>query len=356
MSNIARIREAMLNANLDALLVLSEQNRFYATGFMASDGGLVITKHEAYFFTDGRYIEAARAAIEDAEVEQVGGGSKMDVRIGSILRDLNIKTLGVEEDSVSYAACLRMEKEYAPARIRPAQAIFHKLRAVKTPEELAIMKRAQAIAELAFDDVLKVLKPGVTEREMAAELTYHMMRRGADGNSVPPIVVAAQRGSLPHGTPTDHKIPGNCFVTMDFGCVKDGYCSDMTRTVALGSVTDEMKKVYDAVLRAQLAGIAAAQPGVTGGAIDKAARDVLAKDGLARYFSHAFGHSLGIEIHENPTARPDEELPLPVGTVMSAEPGVYIPKKFGVRIEDVMVFTEGGVEILTKVPKELLVL
>ena len=196
----------------------------------------------------------------------------------------------------------------------------------------------------------------MTEQEIAARLQYDMLRFGAEKMSFDPIVVSGPNGSLPHGIPSSKQVQKGEFITMDFGCKYGGYCSDMTRTVALGEPTGEMKKVYQTVLEAQLAGIAVTRAGVPGKSIDAAARKVIADAGYGEYFGHGYGHSLGIEIHESPNANTREETLLPVGAVVSAEPGIYLPGKFGVRIEDVTILREDGCEILTKSPKELIIL
>jgi Xaa-Pro aminopeptidase len=195
----------------------------------------------------------------------------------------------------------------------------------------------------------------MTEKQVAAELVYRMYKYGGEANSFDPIVVTGKKTSMPHGVPGDDIIRKGDFVTMDFGTMYGGYCSDMTRTVAVAHATEEMKTVYETVLAAQLAGIAAARPDVTGQAIDKAARDVIEKAGYGAYFGHSFGHSLGLEIHEAPNAAPSNDKPMPEGAVISAEPGIYLPGRFGVRIEDVLWLREGGAENLTKAPKTLLV-
>ena len=217
-------------------------------------------------------------------------------------------------------------------------------------------QKAQRIAERVFDEVLGILRPGMTEKEVAAELTYRMLRYGAEKMSFDPIVVSGPNSSLPHGVPTSRKIGPGEFITMDFGCIADGYCSDMTRTVVIGSVSDEMKTVYDTVLQAQLAGISAARAHVTGKTVDEAARGVIDKAGFGEYFGHGFGHSVGIEIHEEPNASPSDETMLPTGAVITAEPGIYLPGKFGVRIEDMLVIKENGCDVITKSPKDLIVL
>ena len=196
----------------------------------------------------------------------------------------------------------------------------------------------------------------MTERDIAAEITYRLLKHGGEGNSFAPIAVTGANTSMPHGIPSDAVVREGDFVTMDFGCLKDGYCSDMTRTVAVGYATDEMKNIYDIVLHAQLAGIARAAAGVTGAEIDGAARKVIADAGYGEYFGHSFGHSLGLYIHESPAAAPSVKIPMPVGAVISAEPGIYLPGRFGVRIEDVLILREGGCEVITKADKELVIL
>lgn len=218
------------------------------------------------------------------------------------------------------------------------------------------MEAAQRITDEAFLAILNFIRPGQTEREVAARLVYELLRRGGERVSFDPIVAAGANGSKPHAVPGDTVIQPGMFVTMDFGCVWRGYCSDMTRTVALGEPTGEMRKVYQTVLEAQLAGIAVTKAGVPGKSIDAAARKVIEDAGYGEYFGHGYGHSLGIEIHESPNANTRDETLLPVGAVVSAEPGIYLPGKFGVRIEDVTVLTADGCMVLTKSPKELIIL
>ena len=230
------------------------------------------------------------------------------------------------------------------------------LRAAKDDGEIALMTKAQEITDRAFSEILKFIQPGMTEQEIAAKLQYDMLRFGAEKMSFDPIVVSGPNGSLPHGIPSAKQVQQGEFITMDFGCKYGGYCSDMTRTVALGEPTGEMRKVYQTVLEAQLAGIAVTKAGVPGKSIDAAARKVIEDAGYGEYFGHGYGHSLGIEIHESPNANTREETLLPVGAVVSAEPGIYLPGKFGVRIEDVTVLTADGCMVLTKSPKELIIL
>ena len=260
------------------------------------------------------------------------------------------------EDEYMTAADFHRFSEKLHCELVPATELLWTLRAVKDQAELDCMIQAQRIAEKALADILGKIRPGVTEKEIAALLLYKMLHYGAEDKSFDPIVVSGPNGSLPHGVPSEKPIQAGEFVTMDFGCKFDGYCSDMTRTVAVGHVTEEMETVYNTVLKAQLAGIAAAKADVTGAAVDGAARQVIADAGYGPYFGHSFGHSVGVEIHENPNATPSNSKPLPAGAVISAEPGIYLPGKLGVRIEDVIVITEQGCQDITLAPKELLIL
>jgi Xaa-Pro aminopeptidase len=355
MNRFDLIRAALEVRDLPALLLLSPVNRRYAAGFPSSDGAVLVTRAGAWFFTDSRYIEAAEAAIGSAAaVELLTPRRRLTEQLSELLRGLCIETLGMEED-ISHSEYLRMENAL-PAKLVPAQDLMTGLRAVKSPAEKAALEAAQRLTEAAYAEVLELIRPGLTERELAAELVYRLLRSGAEGLSFEPIVVAGKRGSQPHGVPGDNPIGQGDFVTMDFGCVLDGWCSDMTRTVAVGAATSEMRLVYDPVLRAQDAGSGAARAGVPGREIDGAARRVIEEAGYGEYFGHGFGHGLGLEVHEGPGASPAAEKPLPAGAVISAEPGIYLPGRFGVRIEDVLYLTVNGAEDLTCAPKELLIL
>ena len=218
------------------------------------------------------------------------------------------------------------------------------------------MRKAQQITDEAFKAILSFIRPGMTEQEIAARLVYELLRRGGEKVSFDPVVAAGPNGSRPHAVPGEQVVDTGMFITMDFGCKVEGYCSDMTRTVALGQPSEEMERVYATVLAAQKAGINAARAGATGREVDGAARQVIAEAGYGEYFCHSFGHSLGLDIHESPNASPSEDQPLPAGAVISAEPGIYLPGKFGVRIEDVLILREGGCEDITRSPKDLIVL
>ena len=356
LNNIARIQRALTQAHLDAILLTDENDRRFATGFPSSDGAVIVTVHQAFFITDARYIEAARAALTGiAQVLLCSREAPMRTLVQGILREANVQILGGEEQTTSYAEFTAYEQLFG-LKLQPAQNLIRSLRAAKQPEELAMMYQAQQITDETFAQICTVIRPGMTEREIAAELIYRMLRLGAEGTSFDPIVLTGPDTSMPHGVPGDRRVAAGDFVTMDFGCRKNGYCSDMTRTVAVGSATDEMRRVYQTVLDAQLAGIQTARAGVTGQAVDGAARQIITDAGYGDCFGHGFGHGVGLFIHEAPTASTRSEQPLPAGTVLTAEPGIYLPGRFGVRIEDMLFLTEDGNRNLTLAPKELIVL
>ena len=340
---------------LDAILLTSEANCYYATGFMG-EGIALVTRRGSWYFTDSRYTEAADKAIGNAAViREVSREKPFSVLINEALAEAGAEKAGFEEQRMTVAEHA-VYSEKLHCTLTPASSLMTELRGSKDEEELSCMTAAQRIAEGALEQILKEIRPGMTEKEIAARLNYLMVSAGAEKTSFDTIVASGPNGSMPHAVPGMRKVREGDFITMDFGCVYKGYCSDMTRTVALGRPSDEMRNVYDIVLQAQLAGIAAAKAGVTGAAIDGAARKVIQDAGYGVYFGHSFGHSLGIDIHEAPNAAPGNDKPMPDGAVVSAEPGIYLPGKFGVRIEDVMILRPDGAQVITKAPKALLVL
>lgn len=357
MNHFRKIAERLEAQDLDAMLLTGAANRFYASGFYTpgTDAVALVTRNKAWFFTDSRYTEAAERHLTDAMLGAVGRGRGYSALIEEVVSAENIRRMGFEEAYMTVWEYERYRKALS-CELIPAAQLLWDLRMVKDSEELETMIAAQRIAEKALAEILNEIRPGVTEKEIAARLQYLMLHYGAWDMSFDPIVVSGPNGSLPHGVPSEKEIQTGEFVTMDFGCVYGGYCSDMTRTVAVGHVTEEMRTVYNTVLSAQLAGIAAAKAGVTGCAVDGAARAAIEAAGYGPHFTHSFGHGVGVEIHEAPNASPMNETPLPAGAVISAEPGIYLPGKLGVRIEDVILLTEDGCQNLTRAPKELLVL
>ena len=354
MDHIAKITAQLPEHGLDAMLVTSAPGERYAVGF-EGEGWVLVSRDGARYSTDGRYIEAARQQVTGAEIVLTERGQSHLALAREEIRRRGLKRVGFESGRVS-ADELGRWKDSLPCELVAAQGLLDGLRAAKDEEELARMRQAQRITDEAFREILNFIRPGLTEQEVAARLVYELLRRGGRRVSFDPIVAAGANGSMPHAVPGETVIQPGMFVTMDFGCVYEGYCSDMTRTVAVGQPTDEMERVYHTVLEAQRAGIAAARAGVTGSEVDRAARQAIQQAGYGSFFSHSFGHSLGLEIRESPNASPSEQTVFPAGAVISAEPGIYLPGHFGVRIEDVLVLREGGCEDITQAPKNLIVL
>lgn len=354
MNHLKQIAARLDEYGIDAMLVSSEPGERYAVGFKG-EGYVVVAKNECRYFTDSRYIEAAEKQVTGTSVTMTDRAKNYRILIQKAVDDLGIEKLGFEDGYMTVAQYRQLADAFT-CELVPAQGLLGALRAAKDEEEIALMTKAQRISEQALEEILKFLRPGVSEKEVAAKLTYDMLRFGAEKMSFDPIVASGPNGSLPHAVPSDRAIQSGEFVTMDFGCIYGGYCSDMTRTVAVGEPTEEMKKVYAVVLEAQLAGIAAEKAGVTGKSVDAAARRVIEDAGYGEYFGHSFGHSVGLEIHEAPNAGSTCEDVIPLGAAVSAEPGIYLPGKFGVRIEDVTIFTADGCVNLTKAPKDLIIL
>ena len=354
MNHLKQIAARLDEYGIDAMLVSSEPGERYAVGFKG-EGYVVVAKNECRYCTDSRYIEAAEKQVTGTSVTMTDRAKNYRILIQKAVDDLGIEKLGFEDGYMTVAQYRQLADAFT-CELVPAQGLLGALRAAKDEEEIALMTKAQRISEQALEEILKFLRPGVSEKEVAAKLTYDMLRFGAEKMSFDPIVASGPNGSLPHAVPSDRAIQSGEFVTMDFGCIYGGYCSDMTRTVAVGEPTEEMKKVYAVVLEAQLAGIAAEKAGVTGKSVDAAARRVIEDAGYGEYFGHSFGHSVGLEIHEAPNAGSTCEDVIPLGAAVSAEPGIYLPGKFGVRIEDVTIFTADGCVNLTKAPKDLIIL
>lgn len=354
MNHIAKIQKSLKEYGIDAMMVSSTPGEFYSIGFRG-EGIIIVTESACRYFTDSRYIESARKNVENCEISTTAVAKEYIPLINRAIAEMGIGTMGIEDGYMT----LREFNRYQNAincRLIPCQKLLAKLRSSKDSEEIKLMQQSQDITDKAFSRILDFIRPGMTEREIAARLQYDMLCLGANKISFNPIVVTGPNGSLPHGIPGDTKIQAGQFLTMDFGCIYNGYCSDMTRTVAIGQPSDEMRKVYDTVLAAQLAGISASRAGVPGKVIDAAARKVISDAGYGEYFGHGYGHSLGVEGKEMPLANTVDETPMPVGAAVSAEPGIYIPGRFGVRIEDVVVMTEDGCINLTHSPKELIIL
>jgi len=340
--------------NIDAVLVSDGYNMRYLSGFTGATGYLLITKNSKTLFTDSRYTIAATAQAPDYTVVEVDAGRDYCKFINQVFTAENIATLGFEANQVRYSTYQNLKERLAVKELVPLTGELADLRRIKTTEEIALHRQAEHIGDIAFEEILKELKPGVTELEIAAKLEYIMKMNGADKLSFESIVASGVNSSKPHAEPGHKKIESGDFVTMDFGCVYNGYCSDMTRTVVVGKANEKQKEIYNTVLKAQLAVLEMLKPGLPGKAYDKVARDVIYGAGYEGYFGHGLGHSVGLEIHENPRFSMIEEDIVEAGMIMTVEPGIYIPDFGGVRIEDMVVLTEDGYENLTHSRKELI--
>ncbi len=345
----------LLDGEVDGLLLTSRYSRHYGAEYDIAEGVAVVSRKGCRYFTDNRYTEAAEAGIKGFQVLDVAKGKGYVACVNQCIEDFGITALGFEENYLTVAEFMMFEKGLN-AKLVPFTKEINGFRAVKEAWELDLMRKAQAITDKAFAEVLPRVKVGMTELELQAELIYCLYKNGATGLAFDPIVVSGPNTSLPHGVAGSRAIEEGDFVTMDFGALYMGYCADMTRTVAVGYATDEMKQVYNTVLQAQLAGLAISKAGVPGQDIDGAARKVIADAGYGPYFGHGYGHSLGMEVHENPSPNARNDKPMPAGSYASAEPGIYLPGKFGVRIEDSVIFTEDGIENPVTSPKELIIL
>ncbi len=345
---------ALLNDEVDGLLLTSRYSRMYGAEFDIAEGIALVTKAGCRYYTDSRYIESAQNGIQGFEVLEVNREAPYIKQLNDAVAEFGVTKLGYEERYLTVEEFRDFESRLN-AELVPFNKPIYGLRAVKEDWELDIMRKAQDITDKAFAEVLGKIKVGMTERQLQAELIYCLYKNGADGLSFDPIVVSGPNTSMPHGVAGDRQIQDGDFITMDFGALYNGYCADMTRTVAVSYVTDEMEKVYNIVLKAQLAGIAASKAGVTGKDVDMAARQVIDDEGYGRFFGHGYGHGLGMEVHEAPSCSVAGETVMQPGMICSAEPGIYLPGKFGVRIEDVVIFREDGCENITHSPKNLIV-
>ena len=346
----------ILKSKNDCVIITSPENRRYFTSFNSSDGFLVITVDEATFFTDSRYIEAAQNQVTVCKSVLL---RRVSETIVPYLKEKNIENIYLETERLTVAELNSLKKAFDFCKVEAKEEvdeIINKARAVKTDYEVDCIKKAQKIAEDAFSHILTFIKEGVTEKEIALELDFFMLKNGAEAVSFETIAVSGKNSSMPHGVPTDKKIENGDFITMDFGAVYNGYHSDMTRTVIVGKPTEKQKEVYETVLKAQKSALEVLKNGVTGFDADKVARDIIENAGYKENFGHGTGHGVGIEIHESPNLSPYSKATLETGNVVTVEPGIYIPDEFGVRIEDMALITEDGYINLTSCEKELIIL
>ncbi|PHV72351.1 Xaa-Pro dipeptidase [Sporanaerobium hydrogeniformans] len=357
-TRIQKLLCKMEELKIEAMLIDSRTNRRYMSGFSGSSAMLYITSKRQILITDFRYLEQAAKECPDYEIISQGnlGLLKTALKYAS---EEGIKVLGFESEHVSYATYLTFAEQKSFTFI-PTQKVIEDFRKIKDNEEIKKIAKAESIGDLAFSHIIEFLKEGyhqgITENDVALEIERVMRKNGATGTSFDSIVATGVKSSLPHAQPSNCTFKKGDFVVMDFGCIYEGYCSDMTRTVVIGEANQKQVAIYNTVLEAQHKALEVIQPGMKGKEVDQIARDIIAKAGYDTYFGHGLGHSLGLDIHENPRFSPLEEATIEVGMCMTVEPGIYIPDFGGVRIEDVVVVTETGILNLTHSPKELIVI
>ncbi|SDK51649.1 M24 family metallopeptidase [Natronincola ferrireducens] len=349
-TKISKVRDILYDKNLDGVLIYKPENRRYFSGFTGTTGFIIITKTEAKFITDFRYIQQANEQCKGYDIVE---NTRYEPLV-NVIKNLHIKALGVEEEFFTYGHTLDLQEHLADLELVPLKGALTKIRSIKCQEELKYIERAASIADEAFQYILDFLKPGTVEADIALELEFFMRRHGAAGASFSFIVASGIRSSLPHGVASNKVLEKGDFVTLDYGCIYNGYCSDMTRTVVIGEANDRQKEIYEVVLKAQKTALQQVKPGITGKELDEIARNVIKEKGYGDYFGHGLGHGVGLEIHELPHVNTMGDVPMKPGMVITIEPGIYIPGFGGVRIEDLVVVTDDGYHVLSKTSKELL--
>ncbi len=346
------------NAKVDAAVIYSNVNRFYLTGFKSSDGVVIITRNNSYLLVDFRYYEIAKKTVENFEVILVNNFKNS---IKDIIKKENLKGILLEFEKLTLSVAKNLEaiiNECGATAIISSTLdnILSSIRIIKTKKEVEKIKISQQIAEAAFDFVLPRIVPGIREKDVALDLEFFMRKNGASSSAFDIIVVSGKNSSLPHGEPSDKAIEEGEFVTIDIGAVYKGYNSDMTRTIAIGEITDRQKEVYNTVLKAQNAALDILKPGVRCSDVDKVARDIIYNAGFEGCFGHSLGHGVGLEVHESPSLSPKNMELLKPGMVVTVEPGIYIKNDFGVRIEDMVLINDSGYKNFTNIKKDLIII
>ena len=341
--------QGRLKENVDCLLVTNEKNQRYLSGLNYTDGYVVVGREKAFLLADFRYIEVAKRHESDGLTVIMLEKNALN----NVFKDNGYKNVGFEDGSMTVSSLEGLKKAFPDLNFVPCGGIIEEMRVSKTENEVESIIKAQRIAEQSLNRLLTLIKPDMTEIEVALELEYGMRKFGAEKPSFDTIAVSGSASSLPHGEPRNIKLEKG-FLTMDFGALYNGYCSDMTRTIVIGKADDEMKRVYDTVLKAQLAALDFVCAGVSGKDCDKVARDIIYGAGYEGCFGHSLGHGVGMYIHENPRLASVWDKPLEVGAIVTVEPGIYIEGKYGVRIEDMVWLSENGAVNLTEAPKDLI--
>lgn len=355
---VNKLPETDAGKQVDACIITSSTNRFYFTGFKSSMGFIFATRDKAYFLVDFRYYEAAVKTIKDMDVIEI---KNLEFDLRNIAKRHNIKGILIENENISLALADKLQFMFSSTgasiiKTKTLDRIISDMRAIKDSSEIVKIKKAQEISEFAFNHILKKIRPGVTEVELAFDLELLMRKNGAEAIAFDLIVLSGENGSVPHGVPSCNTVKNGDFITIDMGAVFEGYHSDMTRTVAMGKVSTAQEKVYNTVLKAQMEALKSIKAGVVCSAVDKIARDIIDNAGYKGRFGHSLGHGVGLNIHEEPRLSSANDAILQENMIVTVEPGIYINSSFGVRIEDMVVVTKDGYENLTNVDKNLICL
>lgn len=351
---VQRLRELLAQQGLQAILIGSDHNRRYISGFTGSSGMLLVSLESSYLLTDFRYLTQAPQQAPHFQVVEHGQNPLESVK--ELLNRHKLTKLAFEQNHVTYGDYLVWANTLQGVQLQPVSGLVEQLRMIKDESELQIMQEAADLADRTFDYIRQLIQPGMRETDIALEMEVFMRSHGATSSSFDTIVASGERSALPHGVASERLIGNDEFVKLDFGAYYKGYCSDLTRTVVIGKPTDKHREIYSIVLEAQLHALEHIKPGMSGREADALARDVIVKYGYGDLFGHGTGHGLGMEIHEAPRLSKLSETILTPGMTVTVEPGIYVPGFGGVRIEDDIVITESGIQILTSSPKDLITL
>ena len=353
-NRIKKLRDRFEDLKINGILLSNPFNRYYLSGFTGTSGYLIIGEDKSILITDSRYIKQAREQCVDIEV--VDQGKDIYETFLKVLDEIKINRLGFEENHITLRQFREYEKKLEEINLVPIRGEIKRLREIKDKEEIIKIRKAAEIADGALSHILNYIKPGIREDEISLEIEYFMKRQGASAVSFDTIVASGERSSMPHGVASSKEIEFGDTVTLDFGCIYEGYCSDMTRTVFVGKAKEEIKKIYEIVLKAQTSALEMLKSGLLCKDIDACAREIITAYGYGENFGHGLGHSLGLEIHEDPAISSRSERNLESDMVITIEPGIYLEDIGGVRIEDLVLITENSYENLVKSPKEIIII
>jgi len=349
---IKKLKELLLENNIEAIIVDSPTNVYYLSGFTGTNATLFITQNTNYLLTDFRYIEQAEKQTKGFQVIRID--DEPYKKINELSEEVN--SIGIEEEHITWLKYKKIRESFREKNLVETSKIFKNMRKIKDDSEIAAIREAIKITDQAFNSIIEKIKQNTSEEDIAIELEFFLRKAGASGKSFDFIIGSGWRSALPHGVATGKKIAENELIVLDFGAIYKRYCSDLTRTVFIGKPSAKHLEIYNIVLEAQLAAINYMKPGMSGKEVDAIARDIIKKNGYGDYFGHGLGHSLGLEIHEEPRLSPKEEKVIEPGMIITVEPGIYIPNWGGVRIEDVVLVTKNGVEVLTQAPKQFIII